>query len=173
MMFIEQGGLKMKQIINETQSFDDLFIQGFKLCIKAENLIIDAIVHAGKPFQLTGVDNREINAITDKISKESINNADEIIQRINGINTAAELSIEELISPKFSNFNEVNLLYQWYLQSIQNFEQRLNNEVLNKIMKQIDDNLRKLIIDKQNELHDVEEKLADLYNKMTNFHKNK
>jgi len=163
----------MEQIINEPQSFDDLFIQGFKLCIKAENLIIDAIVHAGKPFELTGVDNTEINVITDKISKESINNADKIIQRINEINASAKLNIEGLISPQFTNYNEINLLFQLYLQSIQNFKQRLNNEVLNKIMKQIDDNLSKFITDKQNELHDAEEKLTDLYNKMTDFHKNK
>jgi hypothetical protein len=161
----------MKQIINEFQSFDDLFIQGFKLCIKAENLIIDAIVHANKPFQLTEADNTDINAITDNIAKESINNADEIIQRIDGITTAVKLNTEGLVSPQFANFNEVNLLYQSYLQNIQNIKQKLNNEIFIRTMKQIEDNFRKLIIDKQNELHYAEVRLTDLYKKMMDFKK--
>jgi len=161
----------MEQDINETQSFDDLFIQGFKLCNRAENLIIDAIIHASKPFQLNEADNTDINAITDNIAKESINNADELIKRINGINTAVKLNTEGLVSPQFENSNEINLLYHSYLQSIQNIKQKLNNEVFIKTIKQIENNLRRLIIDKQNELNNAEVKLNDLYNKMMDFKK--
>ena len=72
-----------EEVLNETQSLDELFIKGFKLCVKAENLIIDAIVNANKPFQLNEADNTDINAITDNISIESIQNAEKLIYSTN------------------------------------------------------------------------------------------
>jgi hypothetical protein len=54
-----------EQVLKETQiqSLDDLFIQELNLCVKAEKLIVNAIINGCKPFQLSEADNSVINNI--------------------------------------------------------------------------------------------------------------
>jgi len=167
-----------EEFLNETQSLDELFIKGFKLCIKAENLIIDAIVNANKPFQLNEADNTDINTITDNISIESIQDANRLITHINTVINALDLRAdairtrniaagipEERINIHFINDpDEVNLAYHQFIQNIQNARQELNNENIERIMGRIEKNLRELITSKQNELADAERRLIETYN---------
>ena len=167
-----------EQVLNETLSLDELFIQGLNLCIKAEKCIVNAIVNACKPFALNEADNTNINNVTDNIAIEAINNADILINHINGVITSLNTRDENLrrehlrthgnnegFRPQFTNPRRSRLAHQQFLRNIQEARQELNDENLVKeLMEQIEESLRNRIKNKQNELISAEEKLTEIFN---------
>ncbi|GBU28940.1 hypothetical protein R84B8_02502 [Treponema sp. R8-4-B8] len=152
-----------KQILQESQSIDELFITSLNLCAKAEELINEAIIFASKPFQLNKGDNSNINNITDDISLETINNTDRLIDRLNGIleiiNTNA-ITVEAN-NHHFIDLNGAQVVYQNYIKRIKNIRQEFNAE---NILNEIENNLKSRIINKQNELNSIEKRLNEIYN---------
>jgi len=154
-----------EQVINETHSLDELFVQGLKLCLKAEKLIIDAIVNGCKPFALNEADNTNINNITDNISLKAINDAETLINNINSVIEVANQNAQNQINPHFINPNSSRLAYQQYLRNIQNTRNELNDDdVFRKMMDKIEENLRNRITEVKDELETAENRLTEMFN---------